>query len=57
MELSKSLLELLRCPVSGDKLVYDKINNCLISKKSGLSYPIVDGIPLLLESEAKKLSS
>ena len=57
MELSKSLLELLRCPVSGDKLVYDKAKNCLISKKAGLAYPIVDGIPILLESEAKKLDS
>jgi len=55
MELSSSLLELLTCPVTGDKLVYDKEAQILISKKAGLAYPIVNGIPLLLKSEAKKI--
>ncbi len=56
MELSHSLLEVIRCPVSGDRLVYDKVRNKLISNKAGLEYPIVDGIPILLEAEATKIS-
>ncbi len=55
MDVSTSLLELLCCPVTGEKLVYDKNEGVLISKKAKLSYPIIDGIPMLLESEAKKI--
>jgi uncharacterized protein len=54
-EISTVLLELLSCPITGDKLVYDKINKLLISENAKLAYPIVDGIPMLLESEAKKI--
>jgi hypothetical protein len=43
------------CPVSGDKLIYDQDQSILISKKARLIYPVVDGIPLLLASEAKKI--
>ncbi|MDC0865127.1 Trm112 family protein [Rickettsiaceae bacterium] len=56
MKLSNTLLELLVCPVSGDKLEYDKKHNVLISKKAGLMYPIIDGIPMVLESEAMKIT-
>lgn len=52
MELSSTLLDLIRCPVSGDKLVYDKKRSVLISQQAGLAYPVRDGIPMLLESEA-----
>lgn len=55
MELSLSLLEILSCPVTGDSLIYDKDAKILISKKAGLAYPVVNGIPLLLKSEARKL--
>jgi len=54
-EISTVLLELLSCPVTGDKLTYDKINKLLISENAKLAYPIMDGIPILLESEAKKI--
>lgn len=56
MEISSSLLELLSCPVTGGSLVYDKESRILISKKAGLAYPVVNGIPLLLKSEAKKIA-
>ena len=56
MELSDEFVDLLSCPVSGGSLEYDRNRKILISKKAGIAYPIVDGIPYLLESEAKKLS-
>jgi uncharacterized protein YbaR (Trm112 family) len=55
MELSTDLLALLTCPVSGEALEYEREKNVLLSKKAGLIYPIIEGIPLLLESEAKKI--
>lgn len=55
MKLSTALLELIVCPVSGGKLEYDEKRNLLISKKANLMYPIVDGIPLSLESESTKI--
>ena len=49
------LLEILVCPKTGGKLIYDKKRNKLISLKANLSYPIKDNIPILLEKEAKKI--
>ncbi|CAN0601022.1 MAG: Trm112 family protein [Rickettsiaceae bacterium] len=54
MNLSAELLKIITCPVSGGKLEYDAKRNILISKEANLEYPVVNGIPLLLESEAKK---
>ena len=56
MELSLELLKLLSCPVSGGKLEYDNVRNVLISHKAGLEYPVIDGIPMLLASEAKEIA-
>ena len=50
------LLEILICPKTGSKLLFDKEKNELISKKGKLAYPIKDNIPILLENEARKLS-
>jgi len=55
MELSAVLLKVLSCPVTGNSLVYDREANLLVNKKDSLSYPIVDGIPILLASEARKV--
>ena len=49
------LLDLLVCPKSGEKLVYDKNTNELICKESKLAYPIKDGIPIMLIQSARKL--
>ncbi|MCE3232077.1 MAG: hypothetical protein K0R98_334 [Rickettsiaceae bacterium] len=54
-QLDPKLLELLICPLTKGELSYDKENNELISKEAGLAYPIRNGIPLMLESEARKL--
>jgi hypothetical protein len=51
------LLELLVCPVTKGPLVYDREHQELISKTARLAYPIRDGIPVMLEEEARKLAS
>lgn len=55
-QIDKKLLEILVCPVTKGKLEYDTKKNELISHKAGLAYPIKDGIPIMLESEARKLN-
>lgn len=54
--IDKKLLSILVCPVSKAPLEYDKENDELICRASGLAYPIRDGIPVMLESEARQLS-
>ncbi|MFN3565458.1 MAG: Trm112 family protein [Burkholderiaceae bacterium] len=49
------LLEILVCPVTKGPLEYDKERQELISRAAGLAYPIRDGIPVMLESEARRL--
>jgi len=50
-----NLLEILVCPLSKNKLFYNKKTNSLDSKEAGLSYPIIDSIPILIISEATKI--
>jgi len=50
------LLEILVCPVTKGPLVYDRDKQELISKSARLAYPIRDGIPVMLEDEARKLT-
>ena len=49
------LLELLVCPLTKGQLIYDSERNELVSRKAGLAYPIRDGIPIMLPSEARVL--
>ena len=50
------LLELLVCPVTKGPLEYDRVKQELTSRSARLAYPVRDGIPILLESEARTLS-
>ena len=50
------LLELLVCPVTKGPLDLDRERQELISRSARLAYPIRDGIPVLLEEEARTLS-
>ena len=50
------LLEILVCPVTKGALVYDREKQELISVSARLAYPIRDGIPVMLEDEARRLS-
>ena len=49
------MLELLVCPVTKGRLIYDRDANELISEKARLAYPIKDGVPIMLESEARRI--
>ena len=54
-QVDPKLLEILVCPVTKGDLEYNKAKNELISKQAGLAYPIRDGIPIMLEEEARKI--
>ncbi|NSZ18184.1 Trm112 family protein [Agrobacterium vitis] len=49
------MLELLVCPLTNGRLTLDRENNELVSEKARLAYPIRDGIPIMLVSEARKI--
>ena len=50
------LLEILVCPVCKGKLEFDKSAQELICKPCGLAYPVRDGIPIMMQDEARRLS-
>ena len=50
------LLELLVCPVTKGPLEFDQNKHELISRSARLAYPVRDGIPILLENEARLLT-
>lgn len=54
--MDKKLLDILVCPVSKAPLTYDRKKEELVCRASRLAYPIRDGIPILLEDEARQLS-
>ena len=54
--MDSKLLELLVCPVTKGPLVYDRDRQELVSKSARLAYPIRDGIPVMLEEEARRLA-
>jgi uncharacterized protein YbaR (Trm112 family) len=49
------LLEILVCPRTKTALVYDDARQELVSRAASLAYPIRDGIPIMLEEEARQL--
>jgi len=54
--MDTKLLELLVCPVTKGPLELDRARNELISRSARLAYPMRDGIPLMLEEEARVLT-
>jgi hypothetical protein len=54
--MDKKLLEILVCPKCKGELTYDRQANELICAKDALAYPVRDGIPVMLEEEARPLS-
>jgi len=54
--MDKRLLDILVCPLCKGKLIYQKAAKELICKADRLSFSIRNGIPVMLESEARKLS-
>ncbi len=53
--LDPRLLELLVCPLTRTALVWDAEAQELISRAARLAYPIRDGIPIMLASEAREI--
>ncbi len=56
MIIDPSLLALLVCPVTRTRLIYDQTTHELISDVAGLAFPIRNGIPILLVTEARSLA-
>ena len=54
--MDTKLLELLVCPVTKGPLNFDRERQELLSRSARLAYPIRNGIPILLENEARPLS-
>ena len=54
--MDSKLLELLVCPVTKGPLDYLRERQELVSRSARLAYPIRDGIPIMIESEARALS-
>ncbi|KPK11404.1 MAG: hypothetical protein AMJ68_06080 [Acidithiobacillales bacterium SG8_45] len=53
--MDKKLLDILVCPLCKGPLEYDKKNSELICKVDRLAYPVRDGIPVMLEEEARTI--
>ena len=54
--MDPKLLEILVCPVTKGPLTWDREKQELISRSARLAYPIRDGIPVMLEDEARRLT-
>ena len=54
-QFDRHMLEGLVCPVTQGVLSYDAEHQELISKSARLAFPIRDGIPILIEDEARSL--
>ncbi len=55
--MDKKLFDILVCPVTKGSLQYDKKRQELLSKSARLAYPIREGIPVMLEEEARELTA
>lgn len=54
--MDTKLLELLVCPVTKGPLDYDREKQELVSRSARLAYPVRDGLPVMLEAQARPLS-
>ena len=54
--MDPKLLEILVCPVTKGPLIFDRARQELVSKSARLAYRLRDGIPVMLEEEARKLA-
>jgi len=53
--MDPKLLDILVCPVCKANLDYQKETSALVCKPCKLSYPIREGIPIMLVDEAQEL--
>ena len=55
-KMDTKLLELLVCPVTKGPLEFDRTKQELVSRSARLAYPVRDGMPVMLENEARALT-
>lgn len=55
--INPKLLAILVCPVSKAPVVFNEATNELVCDASGLAYPIIDGMPVMLETAARRLDA
>ena len=55
VDIDPKMLDLLVCPLTKEVLHYDRDRNELVSHGARLAYPVRDGIPIMLPSEARQL--
>lgn len=53
--MDSRLLEILVCPLCKGPLDYRKAGQELVCKPCRLAYPVRDGIPVMLEDEARQM--
>jgi uncharacterized protein YbaR (Trm112 family) len=54
--MDKKLLDILACPLCKSPVIYDQAKQELICKADRLAFPVRDGIPVMLEDEARGIS-
>jgi uncharacterized protein YbaR (Trm112 family) len=54
-KVDPKLLDLLVCPLRKGRLSYNRERNELVSESARLAYPIRDGVPIMLVSEARTI--
>lgn len=55
--MDQKLLDILACPACKGPLVHAREAQVLVCRADRLAYPIREGIPVMLEDEARQLSS
>jgi uncharacterized protein YbaR (Trm112 family) len=55
--MDPKLLEILVCPLCKGPLLYRKAEGEFVCKADRLAYPVRDGIPVMLEEEARELKA
>ena len=55
--IDKKLLDILACPLCKSSLHYDNVADELICRADRLAFPVRDDIPVMIEDEARQLSS
>jgi len=53
--MDKSLIEILACPICKGELLYDQTNLELICRFDRLAFPVINSIPVMLETRARRL--
>jgi uncharacterized protein YbaR (Trm112 family) len=55
--LDSKLLDILACPICKGPLHWHRDEQCLVCRSDRRAFPVRDGIPVMLEGEARRLES